>query len=65
MEEPELRRAIEKAELACYTDPQKVELFKLKEELYYAIDEKSHDADLTEMGAILIPMIQMHSCFQI
>ncbi len=50
MEEPELRRAIEKAELACYTDPQKVELFKLKEELYYAIDEKSHDADLTEMG---------------
>jgi len=50
MEDTDLRRAIEKAELACYQDPQKVELFKLKEELYYAIDEKSHDADLTEMG---------------
>jgi preprotein translocase subunit SecA len=50
MEEPELRRAMEKAELSLYADTQKVEFFKLKEELYYFIEEKSHDADLTEMG---------------
>ncbi|MFN9944063.1 MAG: preprotein translocase subunit SecA, partial [bacterium] len=41
---------MEKAELALYQDTQKVEYFKLKEELYYSIEEKSHDADLSEMG---------------
>ncbi|HEY1052839.1 MAG TPA: DEAD/DEAH box helicase, partial [Prosthecobacter sp.] len=50
MEDPELRRAMEKAELSLYADTQKVEFFKLKEEMYYFIEEKSHDADLTEMG---------------
>jgi preprotein translocase subunit SecA len=50
MEDPDLRRAMEKAELSLYADTQKVEFFKLKEELYYFIEEKSHDADLTEMG---------------
>ncbi|MCX6851955.1 MAG: preprotein translocase subunit SecA, partial [Verrucomicrobia bacterium] len=50
MEEPDLRRAMEKAELSLYADTQKVEFFRLKEELYYFIEEKSHDADLTEMG---------------
>src|SRR5678815_2456557 len=34
MEEPEYRRAIEKAELSYYSDPQKKALFALKEELY-------------------------------
>lgn len=50
MEEPEYRRAIEKAELSYYSDPQKKALFALKEELYYTIDEKSHESDLMEMG---------------
>ena len=50
MEEPEYRRALEKAELAFFVDPQKKALFALKEELYYTIDEKSHEADLMEMG---------------
>ncbi|MDP1590807.1 MAG: SEC-C metal-binding domain-containing protein, partial [Prosthecobacter sp.] len=50
MEDPELRRAMEKSELSLYADTQKVEFFRLKEELYYFIEEKSHDADLTEMG---------------
>jgi preprotein translocase subunit SecA len=50
MEEPENRRLAEKAELALYQDNQKRELFKLKEELFYTIEEKSHDADLTELG---------------
>ena len=50
MEDPENRRIAEKAETALYQDSQKKELFKVKEELYYTIDEKSHDADLTELG---------------
>ncbi|CAN5290412.1 preprotein translocase subunit SecA [soil metagenome] len=50
METPELRRAMDKAELTFYQDPQKTELFKLKEELYYTIDEKSNEAELSELG---------------
>ncbi|MBN8456282.1 MAG: preprotein translocase subunit SecA [Verrucomicrobia bacterium] len=50
MEEPELRRLVEKAELALLQDAQKKELFILKEELYFVIDEKGHDSDLMEMG---------------
>jgi preprotein translocase subunit SecA len=50
MEDSEMRRALEKAELALLEDTQKTELFKLKEELYYSIEEKNHEADLTEKG---------------
>ncbi|MBP7950830.1 MAG: preprotein translocase subunit SecA [Verrucomicrobiales bacterium] len=50
MEEPEYRRAMEKAELLCYADPQKKQLFALKEEIFYHMDEKNHEADLSEMG---------------
>jgi preprotein translocase subunit SecA len=50
MEEPENRRLIEKSELSFYQDAQKKELFELKEELYFVIDEKGNDADLMEMG---------------
>jgi preprotein translocase subunit SecA len=50
MENPELRKAMEKSELSFYQDTQKTELFELKEELYYFIEEKTHDADLSEMG---------------
>ena len=50
MEDPELRKLKEKAELSYALNDQKVELFKLKEEMYYAVDEKSHEADLTEKG---------------
>lgn len=49
-EDPEKRRAMEKSELSFYQDTQKTALFELKEELYYTIDEKTHDADLSEMG---------------
>jgi len=49
-EDPEKRRAMEKSELSFYQDTQKTALFALKEELFYTIDEKSHDADLSEMG---------------
>ncbi len=50
MEEPEYRRAVEKAELSYFADPQKKALFALKEELFYSLDEKSHEADLMEKG---------------
>ena len=50
LEEPDVRRAVDKAELSFYQDTQKKELFALKEELYFTIDEKQHDADLSEKG---------------
>ena len=50
MEDPELRRLIEKTELDFYKDQQKTALFELKEELYFNLDEKAHDADLTDKG---------------
>ena len=50
MEDPDMRRAMDKAELSFYQDNQKTALFALKEELYYTIDEKGHDADLSEQG---------------
>ncbi|MFD0893666.1 preprotein translocase subunit SecA [Luteolibacter ambystomatis] len=50
MEDPDMRRLIEKTELSFYQDAQKKELFAVKEELYFTIDEKGHDSDLMEMG---------------
>ena len=50
MEDPEKRKAIDKAELQFYQDSRKEELFALKEELFFTIDEKSHEADLSEKG---------------
>ena len=50
MEEPELRRAMDKAELSFYQDAQKKALLALKETLYFTIEERSHESDLTEMG---------------
>ena len=50
MEDPEKRRAIDKAELSFYQETRKEELFALKEELFFTIDEKSQEADLSEQG---------------
>src|SRR5437899_8086956 len=50
MEDPEKRKAIDKAELSFYQDTRKEELFALKEELFFTIDEKSQEADLSEQG---------------
>lgn len=54
MEDPDVRRQLEKTELSFYQDTQKKELFALKEELYFTIDEKGHDADLMEKGRNLL-----------
>src|SRR5213075_401863 len=50
MEDPEKRKAVDKAELQFYQDARKEELFALKEELFFTIDEKSNEADLSEQG---------------
>ena len=51
MEDPELRKLLEKAELEFYKDTEgKAALVELKEELYFTIDERQNDADLTQMG---------------
>jgi len=50
LEDPENLKLMNQAELRLHADQKKVELFAEKEELFYAIDEKSHEADLTEKG---------------
>ncbi|MBU6183137.1 MAG: preprotein translocase subunit SecA [Verrucomicrobia bacterium] len=51
LEDPEMRKLMDKAELEFYKDTEgKAALVALKEELYFTIEEKSHDADLTELG---------------
>src|SRR5213593_2600223 len=50
LEDAEILRLMNKAELELHADQSKKELYAQKEELYFAMDEKSHDADLTEKG---------------
>ncbi len=51
LEDPEMRKAMDKAELEFYKDNDgKAALVSLKEELYFTIEERQHEADLTEMG---------------
>jgi preprotein translocase subunit SecA len=50
MEDPERRRALDKSELSFYSDAQKQELFDLKEELLFTMDERAHESDLSEQG---------------
>ncbi|MGA2175193.1 MAG: preprotein translocase subunit SecA [Verrucomicrobiota bacterium] len=50
LEDPENKRMMNKAELELHADQSKKALYAEKEELFYAMDEKSHDADLTEKG---------------
>ncbi len=50
MEVPEHRRNYEKAELNLNGDMAKELRYALKEKLYFSIDERQHQADLTEKG---------------
>ncbi len=52
MENPEWRKLLDKTDVEMHSDFQKEELYKLKEELLYVIDEKNHQADLTELGRL-------------
>jgi preprotein translocase subunit SecA len=50
LENPEYAGMMNRAELELHKDQKKVDLYREKEELLFAIDEKSHEADLTEKG---------------
>src|SRR5882724_2494112 len=50
LENPEYLRLMNQAELSLHQDQKKVDLYREKEELLFAIDEKGHEADLTEKG---------------
>jgi preprotein translocase subunit SecA len=50
LENAENQRLMNQAELELHADQTKKALYAEKEELLFAMDEKSHDADLTEKG---------------
>ena len=50
LEEPENQRLMNTSELELHADQSKKALYAEKEELFFAIEEKSHEADLTEKG---------------
>lgn len=50
MEDPEMRKLIDKAELSFYQETSKDALVALKEELFFSMEERQHEADLTELG---------------
>ena len=50
MENPAWRKLLDKVETEMNSDLNKDELYKLKEELLFVIDERQHQADLTEIG---------------
>jgi preprotein translocase subunit SecA len=50
LENPEYLKLMNQAELDLHKDQKKIDLYREKEELFFAIDEKSHEADLTEKG---------------
>jgi preprotein translocase subunit SecA len=54
LENPENIRMMNKAELELHADQSKKALYAEKEELFYAMDEKTHEADLTEKGRVLM-----------
>jgi preprotein translocase subunit SecA len=50
LEDPENLRLMNQAELHLHADQKKIEMYAEKEQLFFAMDEKSHEADLTEKG---------------
>jgi len=50
MENSDWRKLLDKTETEFNSDLNKDELYKLKEELFFVIDERQHQADLTEIG---------------
>jgi preprotein translocase subunit SecA len=49
-EDPGTRRAVDDAELEMYQDTRRTELYKTKEEMFFSIDERNSEADLSQMG---------------
>ncbi|NBV21507.1 MAG: preprotein translocase subunit SecA [Proteobacteria bacterium] len=50
LEEPAHIQLMNKAELDLHLDQSKKDLYAQKEELFFAMEEKAHEADLTEKG---------------
>ncbi len=50
METPEWRKLLDTTETEMNSDLNKEEVYRLKEELFFVIDERQHQADLTEIG---------------
>ncbi|WP_048810242.1 preprotein translocase subunit SecA [Candidatus Methylacidiphilum infernorum] len=50
LEDPEIRRFMDDAELSLYQDSRRTELYALKEELLFSIDEKNNEVDISERG---------------
>ena len=50
LENGDWRKRLDKTETELNSDLNKEELYKIKEELLYVIDERQHQADLTEIG---------------
>lgn len=53
-EVPTIRREVDKFDLEMNSDFNKTQRYALKEELFYVIDEKQQQADLTEKGRTLM-----------
>ena len=50
MEDASIRKALDKKDLEIHSDNNRGLLQKVKDTMYFAIDEKSHEADLSAMG---------------
>jgi preprotein translocase subunit SecA len=50
VEDPKVRRLVEKVDAMMLTDTNKDEARELREELFFTIDERGNDANLTEKG---------------
>ncbi len=50
LEDPENLRRMTSAEMELHVDQSKKQLYEQKEMLFFAIEEKNHEADLTEKG---------------
>ncbi len=53
-EDPANQKRVQQFEVELHTDQSKKLLYAEKEQLYFAIEEKSHEADLTEKGRAFI-----------
>jgi len=50
METPQFRKRLDKFDLEMNSDMNKAQMYQMKEELFFVIDERQHQADLTERG---------------
>jgi preprotein translocase subunit SecA len=61
MEEPSVRKLIDKTELELLGDNRREEMHVLKEELFFSMDEKSHEVDLSDQGRNFLQPNDLHA----